>query len=182
MYRKPKFLVTCAYAVYAIIPVSPIKLLFGGEQKACLYTVLMRHSGLLRLTALCLANVRPHSSSVSRLASDKYYDTSDILSSLSLAPNPYTSRIIAAACLSFCVFVHGILPAHGLRIQNTLGLFKVLLLFSIGLSGVLCFCKVTGFRVRDQYDPPTNFDPRFFWEGSGTGVNAVATGMYIVIW
>ena len=70
----------------------------------------------------------------------------------------------------------------GLRLQNTLGAFKLLVLALMSISGILCLAGVQGIQVRDEYEKPNNFAWDTLWEGSGTGPNAFVNGLYNVIW
>lgn len=70
----------------------------------------------------------------------------------------------------------------GLRLQNTLGLLKVIVLVLIIISGVFCLLHVPGFTVDKAYETPHNFEWDNFWEGTGTGANAFVSGLYNVIW
>ena len=78
--------------------------------------------------------------------------------------------------------VHGTLLQLGLRLQNTLGVFKLFVFALISLSGILCLIGGAGIQVRDEYEKPNNFTWDTFWEGSGTGLNAFINGLYNVIW
>ncbi|RDB27614.1 High-affinity methionine permease [Hypsizygus marmoreus] len=138
MYRRPKFMMTCAYTVYALI------------------------------TGSAAAN---------SVVFGEY-----VIHSLSLTPSRYNTRFVAFLCLTFCLLAHGTTKKAGLRLQNTLGLSKLVILCAIALSGVCCLVGVPGFRVRDGYERPKNFDWDSMWEGSGTGANAFVTGLYNVIW
>ena len=70
--------------------------------------------------------------------------------------------------------MHGtFLAPWGLRLQNTLGAGKLLVLSSIVLAGLLCLAGVPGFAVNEGYEVPNNFKWDKFWEGSrGKGANA----------
>ena len=70
----------------------------------------------------------------------------------------------------------------GLRLQNTLGAVKLLVLALIPVSGFLYLAGVKGFQVRDEYEKPNNFTWDKFWEGSGTGLTGFVNGLYNVIW
>lgn len=106
----------------------------------------------------------------------------DVIHSLSLTPSRYNTRFAAFLCLTFCLLVHGTALKWGVRIQNTLGLSKLVILCLIALSGVFCLTGVPGFSVREEYEMPRNFKWDSMWEGSGTGANAFVTGLYNVIW
>lgn len=105
-----------------------------------------------------------------------------MIHSLSLTPSRYNTRFVAFLCLTFCFVIHGTALKWGLRIQNTLGFSKLVILFAIALSGLLCLAGVPGFTVREDYEVPRNFEWGRMWEGSGTGVNGFVTGLYNVIW
>jgi hypothetical protein len=72
--------------------------------------------------------------------------------------------------------------SYGLKLQNALGFFKLLVLLIIAVSGLLSLAGVPGFAVRAGYDIPHNFTWSSFWEGSDIGLNAFVTGMYNMIW
>lgn len=105
-----------------------------------------------------------------------------MIHSLSLTPSRYNTRFVAFLCLTFCFVIHGTALKWGLRIQNTLGFSKLVILFAIALSGLLCLAGVPGFTVREGYEVPRNFEWARMWEGSGTGANGFVTGLYNVIW
>ena len=107
---------------------------------------------------------------------------SDLLHSLSIEPTWFNTRLVAFSCLTFICIIHGTLLNLGLRLQNMLGVFKLLVLALISLSGILCLAGVKGIQVRDEYEKPDNFTWDKLWEGSGTGANAFVSGLYNVIW
>ncbi|KAG6843758.1 hypothetical protein H0H93_000231, partial [Arthromyces matolae] len=91
-------------------------------------------------------------------------------------------RLVALLCLTFCFLSHAISQNFGLRLQNTLGFFKLFVLSAIAISGFFCLLGVPGFTVREGYEKPTNFQWEKMWEGSGTGLNGFVTALYSVIW
>jgi len=101
---------------------------------------------------------------------------------LSINTTPFMGRFIAFICITFCLVMHGVFLKWGLRLQNVLGLFKLVILFSIPLTGILHVIGAPGFELRDGVDEPRNFEWETFWEGSGTGPNALITGITNVIW
>lgn len=107
---------------------------------------------------------------------------SDVIHALGLTPTRYNTRFVAFLCLTFCLSIHGTFVKGGIRLQNTLGLFKLVILSAISLSGIFCLVGVPGFTVRLGYEVPHNFRWHNMWEGSGTGANAFITGLYNVIW
>ena len=107
---------------------------------------------------------------------------SDMLHSLSIEPTWFNTRLVAFTCLTSICLIHGTLLKLGLRLQNTLGVFKLLVLSIISMSGILCLAGVNGIQVRDEYEKPDNFAWGKLWEGSGTGANAFVNGLYNVIW
>ncbi|KIJ17538.1 hypothetical protein PAXINDRAFT_167552 [Paxillus involutus ATCC 200175] len=104
------------------------------------------------------------------------------LHALAHEPTATNVRVVAFLCSTFCLIVHGIFLNFGLRLQNALGAFKLLVLVVIAGSGLLSLVGVPGFAVGEQYDQPNNFTWITFWEDSNLGANAFVTGMYNVLW
>lgn len=90
--------------------------------------------------------------------------------------------MVAFSCLTFVCFVHGTQLKWGLRLQNALGVSKLVILALIAISGLLSLAGVKGLQVREEYEQPDNFKWDKFWEGSGTGPNAFVSGLYNIIW
>ncbi len=84
--------------------------------------------------------------------------------------------------MGFVCCIHGTTLQWGLRIQNTLAMFKLVVLTLVAGSGILSLMGVPGFQVGDDYEKPHNFEWDKFWEGSGTGADAFVAGMFAVIW
>ncbi len=98
------------------------------------------------------------------------------LHALNIEPVRWNTRFVAFLCLSFCCLLHGTTFKWGLRLQNTLGLFKLFLLSSIGIAGLFCLVGVPGFRVRDGYEAPDNLRWDKLWQGSNSDANALISG------
>jgi len=105
-----------------------------------------------------------------------------LLHALSFEPTWFKTRFVAFSCLTFVCLIHGTRLKLGLRLQNILGLSKLVILTIISVSGLLCLACVKAVQVRDEYEKPDNFTWNKFWEGSGTGANAFVSGLYNVIW
>lgn len=106
-----------------------------------------------------------------------------VVHSLSMTPSRFNTRGVAFLCLTFCLLAHGITPRIGIRLQNTLGVFKLLILCAIAMSGILCLIGVPGFSVEGNYETPNNFEWEKFWEGSNrTSPNTFVTGLFNVLW
>ena len=106
----------------------------------------------------------------------------DLLHSLYIEPTWLNTRLVAFTCLTSICLVHGTFLKQGLRLQNTLGALKLLVLALIPVSGLLYLAGVKGIQVRDGYEKPNNFTWDKFWEGSGTGLSSFVNGLYNVIW
>ena len=106
----------------------------------------------------------------------------DLLHSLNIDPTWFNTRLVAFTSLTSICLVHGTLLKLGLRLQNTLGALKLLVLALIPVSGFLYLAGVKGIQVGDEYEKPNNFTWDSFWEGSGTGPSAFVNGLYNVIW
>ncbi|KAL0950540.1 hypothetical protein HGRIS_007347 [Hohenbuehelia grisea] len=138
IYRRPKFLITCVFLVYAIITGSsaPNSLVFGE------YVV--------------------HASA--------------------LPPTQFNLRFTAFLALTFVFILHGCFLTTGLRVQNTLGFLKLIILTGVAIAGIFCLIGVPGFTLHEGYELPNNLSWNKLWEGSGTGANGFVTGLYYVIW
>ncbi|KAI0787657.1 APC amino acid permease [Fomes fomentarius] len=138
LYRQPKLLATCIYAVYAVF--------IGWQAAAC--------------------------SAFGEFVFHAFDPTS--------TPSASATRVAGVACMTFAFLLHGVVPKAGLRVQNALGMFKLLVLFGITLSGLASMFRVPGFR---SDNPPKNFEWNIMWEGSlKGGANAFVTGLCSVIW
>ena len=67
----------------------------------------------------------------------------DLLRSLYIEPTWLNTRLVAFTCLTSICLIHGTLLKLGLRLQNTLGALKLLVLALIPVSGFFlsCWCK-----------------------------------------
>ncbi|KAG6856922.1 hypothetical protein H0H87_012173 [Tephrocybe sp. NHM501043] len=98
----------------------------------------------------------------------------DVAHALSLEPTRFNVRGLALLCLTFSFLAHGVTPAFGLRLQNLLGVSKLLVLWAIATAGVFCLFGIPGFSVDPHYEAPNNFAWTKFWEGSTqTSPNAI---------
>ncbi|TFK65494.1 APC amino acid permease [Pluteus cervinus] len=138
MYRRPKYLVTCMYSIYAFLV------------------------GSAGANALVFGEYSLHA--------------------LALTPSGFNTLVAAVLVLTFCVVMHGCFLKWGIRLQNALGLFKLVVLSSVAVSGVFCLAGVPGFSVRPEYEVPRNFEWKNMWNGSGTGANAFVMALYNVLW
>jgi fatty acid desaturase len=125
-----------------------------------------------------LENVSNHND----VATESLISTPDTLHALAYERTPINIRIVAFLCLTFCLVVHGAFLSFGVKLQNALGAFKLVVLVLVAGSGFLSLIGVPGFVVGEEYDQPNNYTWRTFWEGSNFGVNAFVIGMYNVIW
>ncbi|KAI0711347.1 APC amino acid permease [Earliella scabrosa] len=138
IFRRPKLLVTCIYAMYAVLT--------GWQAAACSV------SGEYIMHALNPVAV----------------------------PSPTTTRIVGVACNTFALLLHGIAIKVGVRVQDALGVFKLVVLVGIALSGLAVMAGLPGFKLEN---PPNNFRWENMWAGSlHGGVNAFVTGLFNVIW
>ena len=106
----------------------------------------------------------------------------DTLHALAYERTSTNIRFVAFLCSTFCLIVHGAFLNFGVRLQNALGAFKLVVLVLIAGSGFLTLIGVPGFAVGEEYDQPNNYTWQTFWEGSNFGANAFVIGMYNVIW
>ena len=66
----------------------------------------------------------------------------DLLHSLYIEPTWLNTRLVAFTCVTLICLVHGTLSELGLRLQNTLGALKLLVLALIPVSGLLYLAGV----------------------------------------
>ncbi|KAI0795414.1 amino acid permease-domain-containing protein [Abortiporus biennis] len=138
IYRRPKLLATCVYAMYAM---------FNGWQAA----------GCSVFGEYALHAIHP-----------------------SPTPSPAASRFLSLLCITFAFLLHGTQLKWGIRLQNLLAVFKLLILTGMALIGLLVIAKAPGFRLKH---PPRNFEWETMWKGSFSGgANAFVNGLYTVIW
>lgn len=89
--------------------------------------------------------------------------------------NQWNQRAIGLTCITFALILLSTAPNWGLRIQNVLGTFKIVLLLLISFAGL---AALTGYI---KVDPnPDNFSHLF--EGTNSNANAFVTGVYGAIW
>ncbi|KAH9897021.1 amino acid transporter [Cubamyces lactineus] len=138
IYRQPKLLVTCIYAMYAVLT--------GWQAASC--------------------------SVFGEYALHAWNPTQP--------PSPTAARLAGVLCITVALVLHGTMLKAGVRIQNALGLFKLLILIGIALSGLASLLRLPGFRLEN---PPHNLEWSKMWQGSlQGGANAFVTGLFNVIW
>ncbi|KAF9545079.1 high affinity methionine permease [Agrocybe pediades] len=93
-----------------------------------------------------------------------------ILLAAQVEPTRWTLRLVGFACVSFAVLIHGTALKWGLRLQNFLGIFKVIVLLFIVVTGWVAL----GGHLRD-FETDANGDTK----GSASGV---CLCLYNVIW
>ena len=90
------------------------------------------------------------------------------------------ARILGILSLTFVFILHSTKLTWGLRLQNTLGVMKLVLLLAVSLAGFLSLIDFPGFRLADE--KPHNFDADTFWKDTRLEGNAFVTALYNVIW
>ena len=75
----------------------------------------------------------------------------DILHALnpSQPPPPTTARVAGVVCITFALVLHGVALKAGLRLQNALGIFKLVVLSGSALTGLASLMRVPGFRLEN---------------------------------
>ncbi|KAF9048972.1 high affinity methionine permease [Panaeolus papilionaceus] len=97
-----------------------------------------------------------------------------ILLAANVQPTRWTLRWVGFACITFAFLLHGTAMKWGLRLQNFLGVFKVI---------VLLFVIITGFVALGGHmkvDKPNNFTNAF--EGTTASASSFCLSLYNVIW
>ena len=106
----------------------------------------------------------------------------DLLHALDLEATTFNVRGMAFGCVTVSFIVHSCFMTTGLRLQNTLGFFKLLILISVVIVGMAHLAGIPGFELREDVEVPDNLQWSKLWEGSGNGATAFVTGLYNVIW
>lgn len=89
-------------------------------------------------------------------------------------PGQWTRRLVGFAVITFCFLLHGTRVRWGLWLQNFLGIFKLL---------VLVFIIITGFVALGGHmkvEKPRNFDNAF--AGTTASASSFCLSLYNVIW
>ncbi|KAJ3516055.1 hypothetical protein NLJ89_g1363 [Agrocybe chaxingu] len=97
-----------------------------------------------------------------------------ILRAANVDPGRWTLRLVGFACITFAFLLHGTALKWGLRLQNVLGVFKIL---------VLVFVIITGFVALGGHmkvPKPNNFSNAF--EGTTASASSFCLSLYNVIW
>ncbi|KAF8885470.1 amino acid/polyamine transporter I [Infundibulicybe gibba] len=97
-----------------------------------------------------------------------------ILRAANREPGRWTLRLVGFACITFALILHGTALKWGLRLQNFLGIFKIL---------VLLFVIITGFVALGGHmkvEKPHNFSNAF--EGTTASASSFCLSLYNVIW
>ncbi|GJJ14912.1 hypothetical protein Clacol_009182 [Clathrus columnatus] len=87
----------------------------------------------------------------------------------------WNTRLIGWTCLTCITLMHALYLNWSLRIQNTLAIVKLGILFFLIISGLLVL-----FRIISIPNRPDNFSN--IWEGTRQDPNAWVSGLYSVIW
>ena len=110
------------------------------------------------------------------------YSLLDLLHALDVEATIYNVRGIAFGCLAVSFIIHSCFMTAGLRLQNALGFFKLLVLISIVIVGMAHLAGVPGFELKGGVEVPDNLRWSKLWEGGGNGATAFVMGLYNVVW
>ncbi|KAG5643089.1 hypothetical protein DXG03_001585 [Asterophora parasitica] len=97
-----------------------------------------------------------------------------LLKALGIEPGRWTLRFVGLACLTFAMLLHGTALKWGLRLQNFLGMFKIIVILIVIGTG---FVALSGHM---QIEKPHNFENIF--EGTTTNPSSFCFGLYNVLW
>ncbi|KAF2105051.1 high affinity methionine permease [Rhizodiscina lignyota] len=97
-----------------------------------------------------------------------------ILNAAQVEVNRWNQRGIGLACITAAFLIHGLALKWGLRLQNALGVIKLIILLIIIFAG---FAALGGHL---KIDKPDNFDHAF--RGTTGSAYGVVTALYNVIW
>ncbi|KAF1997698.1 amino acid transporter [Amniculicola lignicola CBS 123094] len=97
-----------------------------------------------------------------------------ILHAANVEVNRWNQRGVGLACITTAFLIHGTMLKWGLRLQNLLGVIKLLIILLIVVSG---WAALGGAL---KVEKPPNFDNAF--EGTTGSAYGVVTALYNVIW
>lgn len=97
-----------------------------------------------------------------------------ILTAAQVEVTRWNQRGIGLACITAAFLIHGCALKWGLRLQNFLGIFKLVVILIIVIAG---FCALGGVL---KVEKPHNFDNAF--EGTTGSAYGIVTALYNVIW
>ncbi|KAG6901145.1 hypothetical protein C0995_016511 [Termitomyces sp. Mi166 len=147
LFRKPKFLITSVFAANGLL------LGISGYRKVetfLIYAVLAWAAG-------------------NSLVFGEY-----ILLAANVEPRRWTLRLVGFACITFALLIHGTALKWGLRLQNFLGIVKIIILIFVIITG---FVALGGHM---KVDKPRNFSRAF--EGTTASASSFCLSLYNVIW
>ncbi|KAK4697250.1 hypothetical protein P7C70_g8242, partial [Phenoliferia sp. Uapishka_3] len=122
-------------------------------------------------------------------AGNSVYAGEMLLNAANTEVDRWNQRAIGVAVITFALILHGALPKWGLRLQNVLGLFKivVLLFIIITRSMHIKFFYLADLNTNPQSKhvkagapSPSNFKNAF--AGSKSDANSFVSALYNVIW
>lgn len=150
VYRKPKFLVTCLYTGYV---------------------VLLGETGVDHIPE----NSYILTGFVGWAGSNSVIFGEYILHAAEIEVNRWNQRGIGLACITAAFLIHGLALKWGLRLQNFLGIVKLLVILLIVVAG----WAALGGALKLE-NKPNNFENAF--EGTTGSAYGVVTALYNVIW
>jgi amino acid transporter len=98
-----------------------------------------------------------------------------ILHAANVEVDRWNQRAIGLACVTVAFLIHGTALKWGLRLQNVLGMLKIMILLIIIIAG---FCALGGRLQIDE--KPNNFTNAF--EGTTSSSYGIVMALYNVIW
>lgn len=100
-----------------------------------------------------------------------------ILNAAEVPVTRWNQRGIGLGCLSFCFIIHSVSVKWGLRLQNFLGVFKLIVIALITIVGWVAL----GGGLKNVKEPHANFHNAFSGSEKATGYGIVMA-LYNVIW
>ncbi|KNC99348.1 uncharacterized protein SPPG_05595 [Spizellomyces punctatus DAOM BR117] len=97
-----------------------------------------------------------------------------VLFVFNVEPGDWNSRALGLLCVTFAFLIHAVAYKWGVRVQNALGVFKIIVLLIVVFSG---FAALGGHL---KIPKPDNFSNAF--DGTTDNAYNYASGLYKVIW
>ncbi|KAJ3567535.1 hypothetical protein NP233_g6305 [Leucocoprinus birnbaumii] len=102
---------------------------------------------------------------------------------LDAQPSQAVLQTTAFSCITFAFLLHGTAYRLGLRVQNALGVFKlltILIVVATGLSALRNGIPTEAGMPQDRWRGRENF--KNMWKGTSRSLVSLCTGLYSVIW
>lgn len=97
-----------------------------------------------------------------------------VLHAADVEVNRWNQRGIGFACITVAFLVHTTEMKWGLRLQNVLGILKLIVILVIVICGIVALSNFSGVKASNNFSDP--------WGHSHPSAYGIVTALYSVIW